>query len=169
MKKGWMCMVVALLFLTGCRMTETFETIGNPFSEQPVLQRQEIVLQLPGEAAVPVSKTENGDRLYVCDTYAIAVQTLLAGNLDASIRSICGYSADEVTVVQTEQQDATRYAWVWTSAGEGGDEVGRGAILDDGNYHYALSVTASAQAAGELKEAWQALFESFGIQPPAAS
>ena len=46
-----------------------------------------------------------------------------------------------------------------------GEMVGRAAILDDGNYHYALSALAPAETAQQLEEIWEAIFQSFAIAP----
>jgi len=41
--------------------------------------------------------------------------------------------------------------------------VGRAAILDDGSYHYVLSVLAEADRAGEFEQVFRALFESYAL------
>ena len=46
-------------------------------------------------------------------------------------------------------------------AGEGGDRVGRCVLLDDGHYHYVLTVLMDAGLAGDLAESVNALCASF--------
>jgi len=47
-----------------------------------------------------------------------------------------------IQVIKTAQDTYERYDFVWTAAGEDGLQTGRACILDDGNYHYALSAMA---------------------------
>ena len=72
-------------------------------------------------------------------------------------------SSDRLTVLETSQQGCDRYDFTWCAAGENGDWVGRGVILDDGCSHYCLSVLADVDAAGAVQEDWNALFQSFGV------
>ena len=70
-------------------------------------------------------------------------------------------------MIETAQAGAKRYVAVWTSAGEAGNQVGRCAILDDGSYHYVLSVMADEQDAGRLSEGvWKEIFASFRLIAP---
>ena len=50
--------------------------------------------------------------------YEILVETMASGDLDATLRSLTGYTADRLTVIRTQQNDADRYDFVWTAAGE---------------------------------------------------
>ena len=70
---------------------------------------------------------------------------------------------EELTVVKTGTTGNLRYECVWTSAGEGGDAVGRAAVIDDGSYHYCLTVMATEEEAPQLRNTWQALFDSFTL------
>ena len=54
----------------------------------------------------------------------------------------------------------TQYEYVWSTPGEAEDQICRGIILDDGFYHYAVTVMADYSQAGELQETWQSVFES---------
>ena len=49
------------------------------------------------------------------------------------------------------------------SAGETGDLVGRGMILDDGSYHYCLTVLAEADKAAENQAFWDSMFQTFRL------
>ena len=65
--------------------------------------------------------------------------------------------------VETFEKGFHRWDWVWTAAGEGGDAVGRAAVLDDGVYHYCVSVMAEAGEAGALETQWSALMGSIEV------
>ena len=160
MKK--VCVAVFLcLILAGCGAKETFETIPDIYAtEVSAAPVQRVMLSLPEEAAVPIMANGDSGSIYMCNGYTVAVQTMQAGDLDRTFRQTTGFASDALTVMQTETQGFTRYDCVWTAAGEGEDQICRAAILNDGNYHYAVTVMASASQAGALNEQWQNVLDS---------
>jgi hypothetical protein len=62
--------------------------------------------------------------------------------------------------METLADHGIRYDCVWTAAGETGLQLGRACVLEDGNYHYVLSVMAPEEETGRLREVWQNLFET---------
>ena len=161
MKKSVFFLMISLM-LTGCGAEETFETIADEFIQSAAAPLRELVLELPEEAVLPASESDAGT-LYLCDGYEISVQTLPAGDLEASVYQITGFSKDRVEVISTHPGTYRRYDLVWSTLGEQGDQVGRAAILDDGSYHYVLSVLAEADRAGEFEQVFRALFESYAL------
>ena len=92
--------------------------------------------------------------------YEIMVETLASGDLNDTIRTISGFEKDQLTVLQTQQADTDRYDFVWTTAGERGERLGRAVILDDGNYHYCMTALRDAE---ESIIVWQEVFSSFAL------
>ena len=125
----------------------------------------QVTLELPEDAAKAVLEDAGVGTLYLCDGYTVALQTLSSGNLDATLREVTGYGAEKVQLWERKEGDISRYVCVWTSVGEGGDQMGKATILDDGNYHYVLSVMSAAEDAGDLAQTWQQLMDSFNIAP----
>lgn len=157
------CFIAALaLVLSGCGAQETFETVSDELVQSVSAEMRQVVVTLPQEAASPVSDSENGE-VYLCGDYDIYRQTLETGDLDATVRSLSGYGREDLTIMETMQDDCRRYDFVWVSAGEIGDRVGRATILDDGNYHYCLSVLGDADSAEQYRGIWQSMFDSFGL------
>lgn len=161
MKKCMSLLLLALL-LTGCAGAETMETVAD----QPVIleeaPRRQVLVTLPEEAAVPVSESESG-KLYLCDGYEIQLQTLAAGNLDATLRTVTGYGQQELSLIRTGINGIKRYDLVWSCLGESGDRVGRAAIYDDGNYHYVLSVLTDADRVRDWEEVFSELFAGYSL------
>ena len=147
-----------LIMLTGCGQ-QVWETVNDPWIETDAPCRK-VELQLPSEAALPVLQNPEEGELYICNGYTLMVQTFQGGDLDATMRNLTGFSKEDLTYVQTQEGGIKRYACVWSAAGEGGDYVARAVILDDGNYHYAVSVMAESAAAGELVQTWQGVLGS---------
>ena len=154
-------MAVSVL-LAGCGAEETFETVSDVYAAPVSVQTKEISVSLPMEAAAPAVEGDSG-RIYLCEDYEITVQTMDAGNLDASVRSVCGYGRDDLTIMETASDQLKRYEFVWASVGETGDRVGRAAILNDGIHHYVLSVLGDEESAEEHSAVWQDMFRSFSV------
>lgn len=162
MKRLWIIGVLVMM-LCGCAPVEDFETMKDVYALQKLTDPAQISLALPADAASPVMESENG-KLYFCDGYEIMVQTMSAGDLNRTLQSLTGYTKDSLTVIETVNDQIRRYECVWTAAGEAGDQVGRAVIMDDGSYHYCVSVMAHALESGSLQETWQELFTSVKIQ-----
>ncbi len=159
--KKWMMLWICLGMLSGCA-GPTFETLGrvdHVSATQPPMGQ--FLLQLPKEAAVLSSAGENS--LYICDGYTLALQTFSAGDLNATVRLISGYSLDQLTVIESGAQ-VKRYDLAWTAVGETGHQICRAAILSDGLYHYTLTLMADAEQVVLTREAWEQVLSSFCLQ-----
>lgn len=160
MKRFWMAAVLCLM-LTGCGAEPAMETISDELLEPVLAQPRQIQVELPDNAVAPVLESDS-EQLYFSEEYQIAVETLSSGDLAATVQTLSGCDKEKLTLVKREQDGGTRYDFVWAAAGEEGDLLGRAAILDDGNYHYCLSVLRPAQ--GETSQIiWQNVFDSFGL------
>lgn len=158
--------VLALIWcLTGCAGPQSYETLSDTWVAPQIPEPMQIHLELPETAASPTLQTDTGDRLYLCDDYWIALQTVTSGDLERTLQDLTGYSLDALSPVQTMQDGVACYDCAWTLAGEGKTQTGRLRLLDDGNYHYAVSVLADADQAGRLQEQIQALFRSVSLKP----
>jgi len=150
-----------LLLLTGCAAEPTFETLSDEYVQPVLAQTHQIALTLPNDAAALTVQSDEGGDLYFCDGYTITVQVLQSGDLNKTLRHTTGFEKEDLQLMQTQTDGNKRYDWVWTAAGEGEDQVCRGAILDDGVSHYVLTCMAGASQAQQVQEDWQDLFSSF--------
>lgn len=157
------CVVLMLALLTGCGAQETFETVADWYYE-PVISAGTVRLSLPQDAAV-LASLDDGGSIYLCEGYSLCMQTLEAGDLDRTLRTVSGFSADRLRLMQTQQQGVTRYDFVWAAAGEGTDQLCRGAILDDGSFHYTLCVMSDADKTEDYAQIWDQIFSSFTLEP----
>ena len=151
------------LLLSGCAAQETFETLSDDYDISAMAQMQQLQLTLPEDAAVTTMENDETGKIYLCDGYSVAVQTMQAGDLNKTLRQVTGFSKEQLTVMQTRKDGITRYECVWSAAGEGGDQVCRAAILDDGSYHYAVTVMAEQAAAGQQTKTWQSILDSITL------
>jgi hypothetical protein len=150
-----------MLLLTGCA-EEVFETIRDPNDVPVMATPASLLLELPSSAAKQAMEGTSG-KLYFCDGYEIAVETLRAGNLDATLRMLTGFSRDELRIVETTRCGVACYESVWSSVGETGDQVGRVMILDDGMFHYCISFMTSAEDAASCAVEWQSVLDSVAL------
>ena len=158
--KKWMLLLLMIL-VTGCGAEETFETIADELVLPVMAQPRFVCVDLPGETALPVIENDHG-RIYICNDYEIILQTVESGDLESTIQMVSGLSEENITMVETGSEDTRRYEFVWAAAGEGGDQIGRAAILDDGNYHYCLSVLCTTDNEKSHIN-WDQVFSSFQL------
>lgn len=161
MKKCWILAMLAFL-LCGCTAEETFETVADELVQTVMAQPREIAVRLPDDAVAPVLESDKA-QVYLADDYEIMIETLASGDLNATVQSISGYSRDSLTIIETQWDDVTRYDFVWASAGEKGDRLGRAVILDDGNYHYCMSALRDAVPEKLSQVVWSDVFNSFSL------
>ena len=160
--KKWIGLVFAVILLTGCAPEETLETVADEWDVSAMAQPKQITVELPGEDLSSALENEAG-RIYLSDDYEITVETLAAGDLDATLRTVSGHSRDELTVMETRTDGLRRYDFVWATAGEKGEQLGRGVILDDGSYHYVLTVLRDADPEKTSQIVWSEVFQSFAL------
>ncbi len=160
MKKVLIFLLVSLV-LGGCT-APTFETVDDLNDVQAMGKPATLLLDLPEEAAAPAMEGAFG-KLYFCGDYDIAVEVMPSGNLDATLQTLTGFSKEELDLVQTLRCGADCYESAWSAAGEAGDHVGRVLILDDGSYHYCVSIMAAAEDAGDCIGDWNKVLESVAL------
>ena len=157
--KRWVWILLSAFVLCGCRGEETMETVADEWMIPVMAQPKEISVRLPEDLVMPVLE-QDSRQLYMGDGYELMLDVLDAGDLSNTVRSMCGYEKENLTMIQTRQENMDRYDFVWTAAGETGERLGRGVILDDGSYHYCLSALRDS---GDTKIVWRDVFGSFSL------
>lgn len=165
--KKVLALLLLLLMLAGCAEQTVYESVLDVYS---VAERKpgEIRMSLPEEASVLTSSADGSRAIYFCDGYTLTVQTLSGGDLERTLRETTGYGENALTLLTTQRNGMRCITCAWSSAGETGDEVGRMLLLDDGQYHYVVTVMAAADKAGELAPEWERIMESITLQNIAA-
>lgn len=161
MKKILLFVLLPLL-LTGCGGEETLETVADEMVLPVMALPGEILVELPGEAAMPAMESDTG-RMYLASDYEIYIQTLESGDLAKTVKTLSGYEKADLTVMETGTEDLRRYEFVWTSMGEDGQRLGRAVVLDDGNYHYTMTVLRDADTTENTQIVWSDVFRSFNL------
>lgn len=156
--KKWLLILCCVFFLAGCN-SEVFETVNDPNDVEAMATPAQLLLELPEDAAVPVMNTSGG-KLYFCDGYDVTVEVLSSGDLDETLRFLTGFGRSELEMLQTKRCGVDCFEGVWSAAGEAGDQVGRFVVLDDGSFHYCVTVFAPAHNAMESMESWYEVLDS---------
>ena len=157
--KRWGCICLFVILLSGCKAEETLETVSDEWIVPVMAQPREISVRMPEDLVLPVLEQE-GRQLYMGPNYEIMLETMAAGDLQATIRNLSGYEQEQLTILETDQGEWNRYEFVWTAAGEQGHRLGRAVILDDGDYHYCMTALRDAE---ESLIVWQDVFQSFSL------
>lgn len=166
MKKLFVCAALGLL-LCGCTPAEPSETVEDVY--QPVLEKeaQQVLLEVPAQAGDPVLTNAQGDTLYLWDDYTLTVATRKSGDVAAVIQETTGFTPDQLQLVETSRMEGTQYDCIWTAAGEGGSQVGRLRMIDDGHHLYVMAIMApEAEAAALQEDTWVQVFNSFRVIEP---
>lgn len=158
-------LMLALFLLAGCSGQKEMETVMDSAVQPEKAAMKEMVFTLPDSASSEVIASENSDQVFFCDGFILTKQIKESGDLHKTFQEATGYPYEQLSVMETLQNEMKRYDCVWTAVGENGDEIGRCAVLDDGSYHYILTVQSEAENAGVLTEAvWNPLFSSFSLE-----
>lgn len=158
--RKWFVFLLAALLLCACGAQPTFETVDDEDSLLVSASNREVELELPKEAAKPTMESADNGSLYLCNGYVLTIQTFSGGDLNRTMQQLTGYTQPQLQYIRRKTANADKYELVWSAAGEGGDQVARAVILDDGQNHYAVTVMADADTAGQLQSTWQKLLGS---------
>ncbi len=150
--------LLAMLLLGGCASQPVFEGVQDVYAPAPV-QPKEVKLQLPSAQMIQ----SDAGTLYLCEGFEVTVQIFPAGDLDGTIEAISGFADGQLTVMATSTADIWRYECAWAAAGEGGDAIARAAVLDDGQYHYCVTVMGPSENAVAMADQWQKILNSASV------
>ena len=166
MKKCLLLVAILATFLSGCSSQQTFETVTDDYIQPVMAQMQQMVVAIPSDATVEVMENNTEGKIYLCDGYTATLHTTQAGDLEKTLRDTTGFTQEQLRFIQTQYGGITRTEGVWTAAGEKEDQVGRFAVLDDGNYHYVLTCMAGVSNMETINPVWEELFSSFRLEDP---
>lgn len=166
MRKLWIAAILGIT-LCGCSQTEHFETMLDPSVTPDPGQKMQIMLDLPDQAVLEVMESDQDHSIYICDDYTLTVSTVAGGDLQNTVLDATGFVPEQLDGIMTQEGDLKKYVCVWASVADSGQQIGRCAVIDDGNYHYVLTALADAEKAGALaKDSWQSVFRSFRLIHP---
>ena len=158
--RKWGIAIAFVLLLTGCGSQETLEKVEDEYA-QPVMQEVRQIRLSVGDDALVLQG--DAGTLYLCNGYTVTTEVLSAGDIGGTMRSLTGFDDSGLTVMQTMSEEFKFYECAWSAATEEGEQVGRAVILDDGIYHYCVTVMADAADFSDLQETLQTILDSVVI------
>lgn len=159
MKRILLCLMVGMM-LGGCASEPVYETIGNAMEDtRPVSAPGTIELTLPEDAQMQVIDDEYGSKSYRIGDWEVWTQICDGGDINATLEQLTGISAEALTVMEYRLQDMPCSEVAWITTTDEGSLVCRTAVLDDGNYHYCISLMMPEEEAEVLGESFGALLE----------
>lgn len=161
--KHFILLACLMGLLCGCTAVPTFETVNDFYEQGDTGEPASVEYTIPQEEEIQVIRSDSGC-IYLCDGYEVAVEILPGGDIKRTMEILTGFGEEALAVMQTGTNQLPRYECAWTSAGEGAQQVGRTVVLDDGGYHYCLTLTALQDEAGALQAVWQEIVHSFGLE-----
>lgn len=160
--KKVLCFLLFAALLTGCGVRSAMETVADELDVPVMASPRQVVVDLPQEAGIAAMESENG-RLFLCDDYTLSIETMASGDLDATLKALTGRGEEALRVVTTQQGSCQRYDFVWAGTDDDGEFTGRGSILDDGVYHYCLSLVRPLERLNSSQVVWRQVFHSFSV------
>ena len=88
-KKLFLTAVLGATLLWGCANQETLETVADVWDVPAMAAPRQISVELPEGTGAETLESDTG-RLYVTDDYSLSLETLEAGDLDATLRQLTG-------------------------------------------------------------------------------
>ena len=159
----FLCLLLCVALLSGCGAEEVFETVADVPAEPVMSPQRQVRVELPQDAAAHVMEDGEGAKMYLCDGYSLWLQTLPGGDLDRTVRTVSGLERQGLSLIGRMDGQVRRYEWVWSAAGENGDQLCRAAVLDDGQWHYCMATMVSAEDNAFVRERLDQVFSSFGV------
>lgn len=158
MKKA-LVMVVMGLLLTGCTVQKDLETVRDDGLVYQNADSFQLHISLPEDASLASMATENASICY-CDDYSVVMQKLPGGDVERTITELTGMSPDRLTVIKLESDGKQVYRFSWSAMGEEALENCSCMLLDDGQYHHAVTMMADYRKSSDLHNEWQSIFDS---------
>lgn len=162
MKKRF-CLLLLPLLLLGCAQPENLETVSDVHLVPTLPQPQPVWFWLPEGAAVDADLSAEEGTLYLCEEFTAASLTLPGGDLERTLREVTGYALSRLEPISRKDPLGTRWECAWASLGEEGELIARTLILDDGAYHYTLTLQARAEKGAAVAPTWQEIFRTFTL------
>lgn len=155
--------ILVAIVMCGCQGQRDYETLSDAYVQPDAPAMGDVTLLLPTSAEVVTLESAENGKLWLCEEYWVCLQTWQSGDLEKTLHALTGRHAEDLELIKLEGEQGKRYECVWLSTGENGDQINRAVILDDGNYHYALTLHTAAETAGELTPQWKNITATFAV------
>ena len=162
----FMCVCLGLVLLCGCAapVWETVEdtvpvTATSPWTENTY----DIQIGIPVSAEL-LAEREDWKVYAVQDSgLEIETRTFLTSGAEQAIKTVSGYEAEQLSVLQMSRFGLPEYQFAWVSQTEEGSRLYRAALVLDGMECYAVICSRPETAGGSCEQEIRQVFSSFGL------
>lgn len=158
--------VLTAVLLCGCQKTQiTWETVDDTLlTEYPTQDAAYTVLfDVPADAVLAEDVQDREVYRQKDGAYEIVSQTLGTCDLDRVVKTLSGYSADEVDILHTTRCGMEECQFVWCSADEDGTKICRADAVFDAPYCYCLTFSAKEDTSCDYITTQQQVFSSMSL------
>ena len=167
MKKYWCLVVVCLVvLLCSCSAQVQWETVDDEAIAVSSVEEEPYVITFGVPEDVNLDPISNGNSsLYVQKDgeYEIFSDTFTASSLDEALRTVSGFGAEELDVVETQRFGLPEYRFAWASSSDEGEYLSQASLVEDGSQYYTLIFSVREDAGREYDGCAEAVFSSFGL------
>lgn len=165
-KTAVLLIILTLLLLCACSAhnSQTMEYVTDEI--EPVSQPQEISFALPLNAVQTATSTDGSAVLYTQSEgeYEILTQITPCTQIQQMIPTLTGYPAEQITWIETQQQNVPHFQFAWASASDAGETVSRACVIQKEDYCYSLVFTAPTGLGDKYQACMQDIFSSFCVR-----
>lgn len=157
---AWIAMVGVLC---GCAAEPVYETIADSWEQTaPAASPGKMEVPLPEGAEMEVMEAL-GDSYYRVGNWELWTKVLTGGDVQKSFEALSALDVRGLTVLERDRGDLRCYETTWAVTSEEGGQVVRAGILDDGNYHYCICLSAPEDEAGDAGQVFSEVFQAVRI------
>lgn len=151
MKRGlvWIMIVFAVVMFGGCGQEQDAqgESVQDATELRKGPAKYDMAMGLPSDGQAIFE--DETCQVFSQEDVTVTTQIMQADSLEVLLKELTGMDQQRLTVMKTWQDEMPRYDLTWVSAGEGGLNVYRSAILDDGQSYYVATASVPEECAGK--------------------
>lgn len=158
--------LVLMMLLSGCAGA-AWETVEDINTAIPAASWQEaaysIEIGIPSDLALQEQTADWS--LYATENGELEVETrrFLASDMKQAVKTLSGFSADRMTILQTTRFDLPEYQFAWLAQTEQGSRLYRADFVIDGMECYAVVCSRPEEAGMAFDEPIRHVFSTFGL------
>ena len=164
--KKMVFLMVLLLSLCGCSKP-AWETVEDVLPPVPVglWTEEAYVIQIDMPEETQLTEEEQTWKIYSTDQgdFEIETRTFLAASASEAVKTISGYSEEELTILQTSRFDLPEYRFAWVTQTEQGSKLCRADLVMNGTECYAVICSVNETAGNAYEDQIRYVFSTFGL------
>ena len=160
------CLLLIVLLLSGCSRP-AWETVEDEMPEVPAAQWLDetytIEIGVPADTELLESKedwkvysTQNGE-------FEVETRKFLASGLGDAVKTLTGYSQEQLTIMETSRFDLPEYQFVWVTQTQQGSRLCRADLVMDGADCYAVVCSTLEQVGTAYEPQVRQAISTFGL------